>query len=134
MSRRCFGLHVRWPWSSLIIEGKKNVETRSYPIPQKHIGVPLAIIETAGKKGKNKSSGVAKIVGVVTFSGCIQYKTRKQWLLDFHRHQVSVNDPEFSFDPKKEKWGWIICKVEKISPPKPAPKKRGIVFASNCEI
>lgn len=38
------GLHTQKPWSPLILEGNKTIETRSYnTIP---IGVPIAVLET----------------------------------------------------------------------------------------
>ena len=44
------GLNIQQPWSSLLIDGYKSVETRSYPLPQKYEGVELALISTPGKK------------------------------------------------------------------------------------
>lgn len=40
------GLNVRSPWSTLLINGQKSVETRSYRLPQRLEGVELALIET----------------------------------------------------------------------------------------
>lgn len=124
------GINIQWPWSELIISGKKTIETRSYPLPKNKTGIPIALIETPGPRGK-KEAGIekARIIGVIEFLACKQYKTAAAWKKDFDHHQVPLDDPQFHFDAKKEKWGWQLKILRKFSSPKPAPKKRGIVWA-----
>jgi hypothetical protein len=129
------GLNVQWPWSRKLLTGEKTVETRGYPLPEKHIGQPLAIIETPGKRGKREADiKEASVIGIVTFSGCFKYETAAQWKSDFRRHMVDETDVILKFRANKEKWGWIVKSIEPLSPPRPAPKKRGIVFANNCKV
>ena len=128
------GLNIQWPWSRLILEGKKTVETRSYPFPDKYRNVRLAIIETPGPKGKRFGIAEAKIVGIVTFSRCFQYESFEDWAMDYDRHGVPVDDPQYKFSPDQEKWGWEITNVEVLQIERPAPLKRGIVFANDCQI
>lgn len=135
MSKRYSGLNIRWPWSELLLSGEKIVETRSYPLPAKYLGKPLAIIETFGKDQKRrKDVGGARVIGLITFEESFRYTSKSQWLGDFHRHRVPPDDPNFRYRPPQEKWGWVVRKVESITPPKKAPKRRGIVFATNCWI
>ena len=46
------GLNIQTPWSSLLIDGLKTVETRSYHLPLKYEGIELYLVETPGKLGK----------------------------------------------------------------------------------
>lgn len=129
------GVHIQWPWSQLILSGKKVVETRGYPIPHKHLGKPLALIETAGPLGKARG-GIksASIIGIVVFSECYRYESRAAWLRERKKHRVPATDTQFGFDEHKQKWAWVVERVEILKEPKPAPKRRGIVFASACNV
>lgn len=128
------GLNIQWPWSRLILDGSKTIETRSYPIPEKYLNVELAIIETPGPHGKKAGIDGARIVGTIKFSGCFRYNEFEEWAEDYDRHCVPVNDPQYKFSNETEKWGWIIKEVKGFRIPRPAPVKRGIVFATSCEI
>lgn len=112
----------------------KTVETRGYSLPKKHLGMKLALIETPGPLGKKNGISSARIVGAIQFSGCFLYKDRSQWAGDYERHRVPPNDPSFSYQEKKPKWGWEIERVWTVIPPVPAPRKRGIVFSGQCRI
>ena len=52
------GVNIRWPWSKLLLEGTKTVETRSYPLPTGFVGKEIAVIETPGPNGKK--NGIPK--------------------------------------------------------------------------
>lgn len=124
------GINIQQPWAQFILNKKKTIETRSYKIPEKHIGKPIAIIETPGTNGKFK----ARIIGLVIFKKSFQYKSRNDFIQDEPRHLVDDNDPSFSWKNKKTKWGWEIEKVIKLNKYLPAPTPRGIVFCSKCTI
>jgi hypothetical protein len=127
------GINIQWPWAGLLISGKKTVETRSYPIPSKHLGKTLAIIETPGKRRISSEKKVgARIIGLIVFSDCFRYTSKKEWLKDYPRHQVPENDPNYGFDPLRQKWGWVVKEVSPLASPRNAPKKRGIVFCTRC--
>jgi hypothetical protein len=129
------GLHVQWPWSELLLSGKKTVETRSYSIPKKYLGMPLALIETPGPDGRRLGKVPhARIIGTIVFSESFKYATREEWLKDQSRHQVDPADRRFSFSENKEKWGWVVARVSKLKVPQAPPKVRGIVFVQNCQI
>ncbi len=135
MSKSIPGLNIQWPWSELLISGKKTVETRSYPIPEKYIGQELAVIETPGPKGK-KLAGIekARIIGTITFKESYQYKSKSHWLKEKGKHLVNSDDPLYNYKSDKQKWAWVVDSYKPISPYLPAPTPRGIVFAKNCRV
>lgn len=129
------GINIQWPWSSLLLEGKKTIETRSYPIPEKHVGKTLAIIETPGPRGKREAGIVkARIIGTIVFASCKEYHSQEEWQSDEALHLVPTDDPQYQFTRNKPKWGWIVKQVSPLPKHASAPKKRGIVFATKCTI
>lgn len=127
------GININWPWSQLILSGSKTIETRHYPLPLHYIGVPLAIIETPGPKGKPQGIKTS-IVGVVTFSRCFKYENQKHWKKDLGEHLVQSSDDDYRYIEGKDKYGWVVSSVIKFENKRPAPKVRGIIFAKACEI
>jgi hypothetical protein len=123
------GLNIQVPWSTLLIDGLKSIETRSYHIPMKYVNHPLYLVETPGKLGKFK----ARIIGTITFSGSFKYPDKISWIDDYNKHLVSQNDPLYGWNDKP-KYGWVVSYVEKFDEPIPAPAKKGIVFTKNCKV
>jgi hypothetical protein len=129
------GINIQWPWSQLLLSGEKTIETRTYAIPEKYIGQELALIETPGPHGKKKAGiDKARIIGVICFDASKQYRSKEEWDADRKLHQVDVDDPQYAFKKTKPKHGWPVISVKNLAKPLPAPKRRGIVFASACEI
>jgi hypothetical protein len=124
------GLNIQIPWSRLLIDGTKSVETRSYPLPHKYEGVELALIETPGKYGQFKSH----IIGTITFSHSFLYTNQQEWISDNNRHRVEVDDKLYGWNPNKLKYGWVVCDIKKFDKPMSAPKRKGIVFTKNCKV
>ena len=124
------GLNIQYPWSHLLINGLKTVETRSYALPNKYAGEPLALIETPGKTQNFKS----RIIGIIVFSHSFKYPDKESWLNDFNRHKVSDSDNLFAWNDSKDKYGWVVSNVIKFNKPIDAPTKKGIVFTLNCNI
>ena len=120
------GLNVQIPWSTLLINGEKSVETRSYPLPEKYVGVELALIETPGKYGRFKS----RITGTITFSHSFQYPDKQSWVDDYNRHKVEELDKFYSWNTVKPKYGWVVSNIKKFDKPIPYLKKKGIVFTN----
>lgn len=127
------GINIQWPWSQLLIKGEKLVETRSYPLPRKMLGIPLALIETPGPQGKKNGVSSARIIGLITFERSYLYTSERQWLEEKSLHLVSKMDKTFGFRKNRPKWAWVVSSVEPktASPP---PKVRGIIFARNCKV
>ena len=124
------GINIQSPWSNLLINGDKCVETRSYPLPEKYEGEELALIETPGKKGNFK----ARIIGTITFSHSFKYPDKQSWKDDYNRHKVEEFDEIFAWKENKPKWGWVVSDVKKFEEYQPARENKGIVFTLNCEI
>ena len=124
------GLNVTSPWSMLLINGDKSVETRSYPLPKRLEGVELALIETPGKYGRFKS----RIIGTITFSHSFQYPDEQSWKDDYNRHKVEENDKFYSWNENKKKYGWVVSNITKFENPVEPPKKRGIIYVKDCNI
>ena len=124
------GINIQIPWSFLLINGDKSVETRSYPLPTKYEGVELALIETPGKYGKFKS----RIIGTITFSHSFRYPDKQSWIDDYNRHLVEDGDEFRAWDDNKPKFGWVVSNIVKFDKPLDPPAKRGIIFVSNCNI
>jgi hypothetical protein len=127
------GINIQKPWSQLIADGAKVIETRGYPLPEDKRGITLAIIETPGRHSKNKDL-VAKIIGLIIFSEGFEYKTRSAWLREKHLHLVSADDKLYAFKDGSKKFGWKVESVVKFSKPIPAPKFKGIKYAKRCAI
>jgi hypothetical protein len=128
------GINIQWPWSDMIANGTKRIETRGYPIPKKHLGKELAIIETPGPLGKQHGIKKARIIGIVVIDSCYEYKSYTDWINDFPDHKVAKDDANFGFKKNKPKWAWKIKSAYKFKETVPPPKARGIVFAANCKI
>jgi len=128
-NRKLTGINIQFPISQLILEGKKNIETRTYPIPKNYVGVDLAFIETPGKNGGFKS----RVVAIIRFSGCFQYESEKQFYQDTKRHCVDKKSA-WAWSDEKPKWGWEIAFCELLPTPSAPPKKKGIVFTKSVLI
>lgn len=133
MSKRSIpGINIQFPWAQLLVSGDKKIETRSYPLPKKFVGVELAVIETPGKRGKKNGIANARIIGTITFSSSKLYKNKAVWLADYKLHLVDENDENFSFSSVKPKYGWLVAKVTRLKCPAAPPSSRGIIFAKDC--
>jgi hypothetical protein len=124
------GLNIQSPWSSLLIDGLKTVETRSYHLPLKYEGVELYLVETPGKLGKFK----VRVIGTITFSHSFKYPDQKAWQDDHNRHCVAIDDPIYNWKDDKPKYGWVVCSVKKFDEPLDISGKRGIIFTNNLTL
>jgi hypothetical protein len=126
MNQKYSGVNIQWPISRLIVEGKKAIETRHYPLPKKHENCELLLIETPGPNGDFKS----RIVGTIIFSGSIQYKSEAEFYRDTKKHLVEKTSP-WRWVQGKTKWGWLIKNVSLFDEPIAAPPVKGIRFTNN---
>lgn len=124
------GINIQTPWSELLINAIKSVETRSYPLPDKYAGEELALIETPGRYGRFK----ARIIGTIIFSHSFKYPHQKAWQDDHNRHCVAVDDPIYNWKDDKPKYGWVVSKVTKFDKPLDIRKRRGIIFTSGIQL
>lgn len=123
------GINIQWPWSRLLLDGKKTIETRAYPLPVRLRGKWIAIIETPGPNGKKMAAiDRAEVIGLIKFSGSKLYSSAVVWRSDFDRHLVNEDDPLYAFDSARPKYGWIVEDVLTVARQSP-PKSRGIVYS-----
>lgn len=126
MRRVLPGINIQYPWSQLLLSGKKTIETRLYPIPKKYTNVPLALIETPGKGGDFP----ARVVGIIRFERCYRYESERAFRSDESRHLLKKG-ADFDWKTGREKWAWHVVEVEPLSTAIPAPKHRGIIWTSS---
>jgi len=122
------GINIQYPISQLIVSGKKTIETRTYPIPAKYLNHEMALIETPGKTGKFK----ARVIAIIRFTDCIQYKNKKEFYADVDKHCVTTDSVWAWKD--KEKWGWNVKIVNVIEKPVSITQPKGIVFTKNITV
>lgn len=123
------GINIQYPISRLILSGEKTIETRTYPIPKKYIGVELLILETPGKLGQFET----RIVGVIKFGNSFIYKDENTFYKDVSKHFVDKKSP-WKWQKGKQKWAWPIIRVKPFNKSIQPPPKRGIKFTTNITI
>ena len=124
------GINIQTPWSNMLINGVKTIETRSYPLPKKYEGIELVLVETQG----NKSNFISRAIGTIVFSCSIEYSDQKSWQNDYFKHKVSGNDKNFGWKPDKKKYGWIVIKVKKFEKPIDITQRKGIIFTTGLKL
>jgi hypothetical protein len=122
------GINIQFPISELILNGKKTIETRTYPIPKKYINKNIYLIETPGKKGAFK----ARVTAVIKFKESFEYANKNQFYQDFSRHFVDSKS-KWAWS-EKGKWGWPVTLVKVLKQPKPLKNRHGIKFTSEVKI
>lgn len=95
------------PWSDLILNGIKTIETRNTNSLRSYIGKRVGIIQ-AGK-------GKAKLVGFVTVGNPIVYNTVEEFRKDESKHCVKCNSV-YDFPQGGKKYGYPMINPERISP------------------
>lgn len=118
------GLNVQAPWARLLLEGAKTIETRTYPLPKKYQGQDLWLIETPGRLGKFK----ARVIGVIRFSGCKQYKSAEAFYNDSDLHLIEAGAKDYTWHPGVKKFGWIVERTDLTKEFHPA-SPRGIIYS-----
>lgn len=118
------GLNIQAPWARLLLDGQKIIETRTYPLPAKHVGQEFWLIETPGRLGKFK----ARVIGVIQFSGSKKYSSAAEFNEDVDLHLVRPDDPNYAWRDGVAKCGWIVKSVRPVDT-FTAPTPRGIVYA-----
>lgn len=123
-----WGLEVQPPWAEMLLDGRKAVETRAYPLPAQLLPpatdsagaatplVPVALIRSP--PGGLAAHGLAagEVIGIVAFVGCKRYATQQQWDADAGGHCVPDGHPDFGWrDGGGDRYGWLVA------PPPGAP-------------
>ncbi len=129
MSYSLPALNVQAPWATLLVEGLKSIETRSYPIPATYVGKEILLIETPGTNKKLQS----RIVGLIVFGNSFQYRSLKQFRGDVSKHLVEEAS-KFCWHPAKSKWGWPVLRYSKLAHPLPKGFRGGIIYSKAVAI
>jgi hypothetical protein len=122
-------INIQFPFSQLIINGHKSIETRNYDIPSKYLNQKLLLIETPGPNRRCK----AKIVGIIQFTESFRYKTLKQYHGDCKHHMVDKVSPYY-WKGRESKFGWKVKVIRSFKRPFDAPKSKGISWTRNVSL
>jgi hypothetical protein len=127
---RRFGLEMQHPYSELLVDGAKSIESRSYPLPEALLDTKIEILQS--EKGQDGISSVPnrvtlhkstdndnysssqsplKRIGWVTFSACIQY-TREEFESDREKHLVDPNSG-YCWNDERPMFGWVVGSYHK---------------------
>ena len=122
-------IEVQLPWSMVVLQRKKSVETRTYPYPANLIGKRVFILQT--QKGATGVSGLPdqiqaddpnlEVVGECVVNECVLYPTRRSWDLDYTRHKVPLDNP-YGWSTKKDFFGWVVSNPVLYDISRPVPK------------
>jgi hypothetical protein len=128
-----FILEVQSPFSQFILSGKKNIETRAYPLPLELIGIKILLCESqAGENGiscigdevDEAKEGIT-IIGEICVSHCKEYKSLDEWDSERENHQVPEGSSYgWSATEEGRRYGWIIAEIVAYENPLPVPAMR----------
>jgi hypothetical protein len=119
---RKFGLEMQQPYSDLLVDGSKSIESRSYPLPEALLDTKIEILQSEkGQDGvssvpnrvalhnssDNSSSPLLKRIGWVTFSKCIQYTSCEEFEADREKHLVHPNSG-YCWNYERPMFGWVV--------------------------
>ena len=115
---------VRYPWTEQLMNGKKTIETREYPLPSRYLHQTLALYEThvEVKDDQVEDDQVEEdhqrddcCVGLIQFCSCKEYTSKEQWSKDSDKHGVpfDATPEEFGWVDGIQKYGWKVSYVEK---------------------
>lgn len=122
------GLNVQEPWASLLMSGRKTIETRTYACPAGFVGVPVGLVATQRENGEK-----AALVGVVRIEGCQRYESVAAFRADEAKHCVGAGSAYDWVDPTTPKWGWRIAVQATFAEPLPLLGRRGIVWTRELQ-
>jgi len=92
------------PFTDLILDGSKTIETRNTPTLRPYVGKRVGIISTSKKRK-------AKLVGYVDIVKEIEYTNEKQFNSDYNKHLVGKDSP---FYIKDVKYGYVLSNSKRI--------------------
>ena len=111
------------------MSGEKTIETRTYPLPDRLKGVPLALVETPGQSGGFKS----RVVATITFSMSFAYDSETQFYNDIDKHCVAKGS-KWKWSGNKPKFGWVIESVTILNEEISLKKRPGIIYTKQIEV
>ena len=108
-SQRTMGININddtHPWTKLILDGKKTIETRNGPSLRPYVGRRVGIIRTGAKKK-------AMLVGYMTITREIEYSSPEQFNADVDKHHVASDSTLYNGG---KKYGYVVKDVKRVDP------------------
>ena len=133
-----FGLELKEPWASAVLDGSKTIETRTYDLPAALVGKPLVLLSTPEGSGGVGTSGLpdaaprgaAVAKALVTFEETRRWATRDAWAADGGAHGVPTDEDgpyawraEDAGTPREVR-GWVVREVLPMRPTPSPPMLR----------
>jgi len=115
-----FALEMQRPWSDLLLNSEKTIETRAYALPQALLNKKIYILQT--KEGSTASSlenrlsvqenPDVKLIGWCVFRSIKEYTSELEFRADEHAHRVQRGN-SFDWNPSTTSviYGWVIYQV-----------------------
>ena len=139
-----FGLELKEPWASMVLDGSKTIETRTYDLPAELIDRPLVLLATPEHSGSAGHSGLADVVtdrgaatilGLVTFGGVVEWESREAWSRDREKHGVPDDDDgpyvwredDAAKPGTSSLRGWTVSEVIPLPTPVQSPPMRRVL-------
>lgn len=104
------------PYSMMIVEGFKTIETRNSPSLHPYVGQRVGIVQTG--------CGPARVVGYATIGQPVTWTSQQEFDRDICLHRVGLSSPYRQISGIK--YGYPVTDVRKLSKPIPVTS-RGIV-------
>lgn len=119
------GLNVQEPWASLLVSGRKVVETRTYACSIQYLNRPIGIVAT-----QRASSPKSALVGIVRIVESFSFPDVCAFRADEGEHLVEEGSV-YDWKDGKPKWGWRIEVLAEVEPGSVELTRRGIVWTKN---
>lgn len=113
-----FALEVQQPWSRLLLDRKKTVEARAYPLPKALLGRRICLLESSERD--STQSGLLDrfqtnaIVGFVVFSEVRVYNSQEEFRSEEASHLVPETSPFGWREGTDRLYGWKVQSVESV--------------------
>jgi len=104
-------IYVAEPWASLLVTGKKEIETAHTRLPAQYIGRWLDVQAAGGRR-----------LGRIRFSGYKRYDSAEDFNRDYELHLVPAGN-QFHYDNRRQTFGWQVERFEAETPRKVAPMR-----------
>jgi hypothetical protein len=118
-----FGLEMQEPWAAHLLNGKKSIETRAYPLPPSLIGRRVEILQSRqGQAGVSSiqdhvelASGKLKHIGWCIFDRVIEYRDQASFEADEKGHLVKADSAYgWKGGTTEVVYGWFVAECGKL--------------------
>ena len=117
-----YALEVQQPFSQYLLDGRKTIETRSYPLPEELRSKQIYLLSSV--QGEAKKSSLPdiviaskhddlKLIGILQFSKSVQYTCLDLWNTERCKHMVEECSA-YDFKGDADVFGWAVESVSVI--------------------